>query len=95
MTLKTFLKHFDKMQELHIRYFYDRHREDVCEHLFDGHTFDAGAHKKLKKLCKQGWELERNEDGESVFLVPYINDNRVALVRVYINVRPPKGRRKR
>lgn len=95
MTLKTFLKHFDKMQELHIRYFYDPESDNICEELFKGYTFDDGARKKLKKLFKQGWELERNSDGESVFLVPYINEHRVALIRVYINVRPPKGRRKK
>lgn len=55
--------------------------------LFKGNVFDDGAGKKLKKLYKQGYELERNEDGMAVMLFPYKNKYDANLCKVQINVK--------
>ena len=54
--------------------------------LFKGYTFDDGAEKKLKRLYKMGYVLERNEDGMAVILLPYQNEHGANLCNVQINV---------
>ena len=85
MTLKKFIKYFDDMNELSI---YDWNKSKAL--LFKGYTFDDGAKKKLKKLYKMGYVLERNEDGMAVMLFPYQNEHGANLCNVQINVRLPK-----
>ena len=94
MTLKKFIKYFDDMNELSI---YDWNSSETL--LFEGHTFDKGAKKKLKRLYKMGYVLERNEDGMAVILLPYRNKHGANLCDVQINVCIPnktkeKGRYK-
>lgn len=86
MTLKKFIKYFDDMNELSI---YDWNKSKAL--LFKGYTFDDGAKKKLKRLYKMGYVLERNEDGMAVILLPYQNEHGANLCNVQINVRLPKG----
>ena len=86
MTLKKFIKYFDDMNELSI---YDWNKSKAL--LFKGYTFDDGAKKKLKKLYKMGYVLERNEDGMAVILLPYQNEHGANLCNIQINVRLPKG----
>ena len=81
MTLKKFIKYFDDMNELFI---YDWNKSKAL--LFKGYTFDDGAKKKLKKLYKMGYVLERNEDGMAVILLPYQNEHGANLCNVQINV---------
>ena len=81
MTLKKFIKYFDDMNEFLI---YDWNKSKAL--LFKGYTFDDGAKKKLKKLYKMGYVLERNEDGMAVILLPYQNEHGANLCNVQINV---------
>ena len=81
MTLKKFIKYFDDMNELLI---YDWNKSKAL--LFKGYTFDDGAKKKLKRLYKMGYILERNEDGMAVILLPYQNEHGANLCNVQINV---------
>ena len=81
MTLKKFIKYFDDMNELSI---YDWNKSKAL--LFKGYTFDDGAKKKLKRLYKMGYILERNEDGMAVMLLPYQNKHGANLCNVQINV---------
>ena len=81
MTLKKFIKYFDDMNELSI---YDWNKSKAL--LFKGYTFDDGAKKKLKRLYKMGYVLERNEDGMAVILLPYQNKHGANLCNVQINV---------
>lgn len=85
MTLKKFIKYFDDMNELFI---YDWNMSDKSDKalLFKGYTFDDGAEKKLKRLYKMGYVLERNEDGMAVILLPYQNEYGANLCNVQINV---------
>ena len=85
MTLKKFIKYFDDMNELSI---YDWNISDKSDKalLFKGHTFDDGAKKKLKRLYKMGYVLERNEDGIAVMLFTYQNEYGANLCNVQINV---------
>lgn len=85
MTLKKFIKYFDDMNELFI---YDWNISDKSDKalLFKGYTFDDGAEKKLKRLYKMGYVLERNEDGMAVILLPYRNEHGANLCNVQINV---------
>jgi len=84
MTLKKFLKYYDTMAELNIIEFDNK---DKGTKLFSGYVFDKGAKKKLKALYDQGYELDRNEDGDAVILLTHINEHGVACVRTQINVR--------
>lgn len=90
MTLKKFIKYFDDMHDFYI-YDWNLAPEDDPDAakkclLFEGAVFDKGAKKKLKKLYKQGYHLERNIDGNAVLLYPYINEYGAKLVKVQINV---------
>lgn len=86
MTLKQFIKVFDDMNKLFIYDWNIGKDADECL-LFKGHTFDKGAKKKLKKLYKQHYVLERNEDGMAVMLFPYVNEHGANLCKVQINVK--------
>lgn len=85
LSLKKFIKYFDDMNELNIMEFPNPDEKGIM--LFKGYTFDKGAGKKLKKLYKQGYELERNEDGMAVMLFPYVNEHGAKLCKVQINVK--------
>ena len=85
LTLKKFIKYFDDMERLVIMEFQDC--EENGKILFKGHTFDKGAKKKLKKLYKKGYKLDKNEDGVSVMLFPYTNKYGACLCDVQINVK--------
>lgn len=86
MTLKKFIKYFDDANELSICDW--NISEDYNKALlFKGYTFDKGAKKKLKKLYKQHYVLERNEDGMAVMLFPYVNKHGAKLCKVQINVK--------
>lgn len=91
MRLKKFIKYFDDMNDFLIYDWNiapedDSYRAEKCL-LFKGAVFDKGARKKLKKLYKQGYKLERNDDGMAVILFPYKNEHGANLVNVQINVK--------
>lgn len=86
LSLKKFIKYFDDMNELLI---YDWNKSS--EPLFRGYTFDKGAKKKLRKLYKK-YELERNDDGMAVIVMPYVNEHGAKLARVQINVKEMRSR---
>lgn len=88
LSLKKFIKYFDNMNELSIMEF--PNGDDNGNVLFTGHAFDKGAKKKLRKLYKQGYKLDRNEDGVAVMLYPYRNEHGVSLCKVQINVKKGK-----
>ena len=86
MTLKKFIKYFDDMHELQIYDWNIGKDADECL-LFEGYTFDKGTKKKLKKLYKEHYVLERNDDGMAVILYPYVNKHGAKLCKVQINVK--------
>lgn len=87
LSLKKFIKYFDDMHELMIYDFNVTQDEEHGKLLFEGHTFDKGAKKKLKELYKQHYILDRNEDGMAVMLFPYVNKYGAKLCKVQINVK--------
>lgn len=90
LSLKKFIKYFDDMTKMHIRFFPDKDDDERCIVLFEGNTFDDGAEKTLKQLYREGWELERNEDGNAVMIIPYKNEYNANLADAYINVKRSK-----
>lgn len=87
MTLKKFLKYFDTMCEVTIIDFTDDIDGDGGLILFEGHTFDKGAKKKLKELYKENYVLDRDEDGDAVISFPYVNKCGVVRPCVHIHIR--------
>ena len=85
MTLKKFLKYFCTMCKLKIAEFPED--DDDGNILFEGYVFDKGAKKKLKKLYKENYVLDRNSEGDAVLMYVYTNEHGVHLPVAQINVR--------
>ncbi len=85
MTLKKFLKYFCSMCKVRIAEFPEH--DDDGNILFEGYVFDKGAKKKLKKLYKENYVLDRNEDGDAVLMNVYTTEYGAHLPLAQINVR--------
>ncbi len=61
--------------------------EDDGNVLFEGYVFDKGAKKKLKKLYKKNYVLDRNSEGEAVLMSVYTTEHGAHLPLAQINVK--------